>query len=264
MTTKFFAEQCLRDSADFNHILKQHPDLKWIEDYQTFQKETMHREKRCVIFAQKRGAWLKPFHCYHQNYDSRYLSLDLAEGCGFDCVYCYLQTYLNSGALVLFVNRNGLETELQNLGSAPAWISTGILTDSLLAEEHYPMIAWLSRRLPDEATLELRTKSANVEILNAPQISRKQLVVAWSLSPETVVTNYEYGTSTLTQRMAAARRALELGYRIAFHFDPVFHFEGWQGAYSKLFSDLQEFSSERIAFLSIGLFRYMPNLGSVI
>jgi DNA repair photolyase len=264
MPIKFLAEQGLRDWDDFHQILKHHPDLKWIDDYQTFQKETMHREKQCVIFARKRGAWLKPFHCYHQNHESRHFSLDLAEGCGFDCVYCYLQSYLNSGALVLFVNRDGLEAELQSLGSDHVWISTGILTDSLLAEEQHPMMAWLSHRLPEQATLELRTKSANVGILNDPEISRKQLVIAWSLSPESVVTNYEYGSSTLTQRIDAARRALELGYRIAFHFDPVFHFEGWREAYSKLFSDLQEYRSENIAFLSIGLFRYMPDLGSII
>lgn len=261
---KFLAENNLRNCSEFSKILKQQPDLDWIDDYQTFRKDTMHSEKQCVIFARKRGAWLKPFYCYHQNHESRHFSLDLAEGCSFDCVYCYLQSYLNSGALVLFVNRDGLETELQSLGSEPVWISIGILTDSLLAEEQNPMIAWLSHRLPEQATLELRTKSANVQILNDPQISREQLVVAWSLSPESVVTNYEYGTSTLMQRIDAARRALELGYRIAFHFDPVFHFEGWQDAYSKLFSELQEFRSEKIVFLSIGLFRYMPDLGSII
>jgi spore photoproduct lyase len=264
MPTEFLAEQCLSDSPDFSHILKRHHDLRLIDDYQTFRKETMHREKRCVIFARKRGAWLKPFHCYHQNQESRYISLDLAEGCAFDCVYCYLQSYLNSGALVLFVNRDGLETELQSLGRDPVWISTGILTDSLLAEEYYPMMPWLSHRLPEKATLELRTKSANVEILNDPEISREKLVIAWSLSPDYVVTNYEYGTSTLMQRMDAARRATELEYRIAFHFDPVFHFEGWQEAYGKLFNDLKEFKSENVAFLSIGLFRYMPDLGSII
>ena len=264
MIHEYFAETSIKHLQEFSEIFERHPDLKSIDDYQTFRKDTMHREKQCAIFARKRGAWLKPFHCYHQNEDLRHFSLDLAEGCGFDCVYCYLQSYLNSGALVLFVNRDGLEAELQSLGSNQVWISSGILTDSLLAEEHHPMIAWLSHRLPQQATLELRTKSANVEILNDPDISREQLVVAWSLSPENVVTNYEYGTSTLRQRLNSARRALELGYRIAFHLDPVFHFEGWQEAYAKLFSDLQEFRSEKIAFLSIGLFRYMPDLGSII
>jgi spore photoproduct lyase len=264
MPIEFFAEWNLHDCSEFSHILKQYPDLNWIEDYQEFRKHTMHREKQCVIFARKRGAWLKPFHCYHQNHESLYFSLDIAEGCRFDCVYCYLQSYLNNGALVIFVNRDGLENELRSFASTPVWISTGILTDSLLAEEHHPMIAWLSHRLPEQATLELRTKSANVEILNDQNISREKLVVAWSLSPETVVTNYEYGTSTLTQRIDAAKRALELGYRIAFHFDPVFHFEGWKQAYGKLFNNLKEFKSERVAFLSIGLFRYMPDLGSII
>ena len=131
MSHRYFAEKRIRE---FSQIVQRHPDFEWIDDYQTFREETMHREKQCVIFAQKRGAWLKPFHCYHQNDESRHFSLDLAEGCGFDCVYCYLQSYLNSGALVLFVNRDGLETELQGLGSNPVWISSGILTDSLLAE----------------------------------------------------------------------------------------------------------------------------------
>jgi spore photoproduct lyase len=261
MAVEYFAEKNLQDLQEFS---ERNRHLNWIDDYQEFRKETMHREKQCVIFARKRGAWLKPFHCYHQNHESRYISLDLAEGCAFDCVYCYLQSYLNSGALVLFVNRHLLEAELQSLGSDPVWISTGILTDSLLAEEHYPMMPWLSHRLPERATLELRTKSANVEILNDPQILREKLVIAWSLSPDSVVTNYEYGTSALLQRIAAARRAAELGYRIAFHFDPVFYFEGWQQAYSNLFNELQEFRSEKIAFLSIGLFRYMPDLGSII
>jgi spore photoproduct lyase len=264
MPTEFLAENNLRDFDEFSHILRKHPDLKWIEDYQKFRKATMHREKQSVIFARKRGGWFKPFYCYHQNQESLYFSLDLAEGCQFDCVYCYLQSYLNNGALVIFVNRDGLETELQIFGLDPVWISTGILTDSLLAEEHYPMIGWLSHRLPGKATLELRTKSANVEILNDPEISRENLVVAWSLSPKSVVTAYEHGTSTLTQRIQAARRALELGYRIAFHFDPVFHFEGWREAYSELFNDLRKFTSEKVAFLSIGLFRYMPDLGSII
>lgn len=264
MSLQYFAEQNLQTSQEFSRIIARHPTIEWIEDYQKFRKDTMHREKQCVIFARKRGAWLKPFHCYHQNHESRYFSLDLAEGCKFDCVYCYLQSYLNNGALVIFVNSDGLEEELQSLASDPTWISTGILTDSLLAEEHYPMIAQLSHRLPAQATLELRTKSANVGILNDPQISREKLVVAWSLSPENVVTDYEYGTSTLMQRIDAAKYACKLGYRIAFHFDPVFHFEGWKEAYGKLFRELEEFKSEKIAFLSIGLFRYMPDLGSII
>src|SRR5262245_3553624 len=129
MFLQYFAEKSIQNLQETSGITGWHKDLKWIEDYQKFRQDTMHREKQCVIFARKRGAWLKPFHCYHQNHESHYFSLDLAEGCQFDCVYCYLQSYLNNGALVIFVNRDGLETELQSFASEPVWISTGILTD---------------------------------------------------------------------------------------------------------------------------------------
>ena len=245
-------------------ILKRYPDLEWIEDYQTFRRETMHREKRCVIFALKRGAWLKPFHCYHQNSEFHYLSLDLAEGCSFDCVYCYLQSYLNNGALVVFVNRDGLEEELQSFQNQRIWISTGLLTDSLLAEEFNPQIEWLSHVVPDRAVLELRTKSANTKFLEDPNIRRDRVVAAWSLNPEPIASHYEYGTASVAERLAAAKHAVSLGYRVAFHFDPVFYFDGWEEAYSNLIDELRSIESEQIAFLSLGLFRYMPDLGAII
>src|SRR5580765_243377 len=119
----YFAEASMRDLPGFQDIEKRFPALQWIEDYQQFHQETVHREKRCVILARKRGRWLRPFHCYSHNQQYRYMSLDLAEGCAFDCVYCYLQTYLNHGALVLFTNIESIESELQECGDR-LWIST--------------------------------------------------------------------------------------------------------------------------------------------
>jgi hypothetical protein len=46
--------------------------------------------------------------------------------------------------------------------------------------------------------------------------------------------------------------------------DPVFYFDGWKEAYEKLFDNLDQFSKNRLALLSVGLFRYMPELGMVI
>ncbi len=264
MAFQFFAERKLADLPEASDILKRYPHIEWIDDYQTFRRETMHREKQCVIFAAKRGAWLKPFHCYHQNSEFTYLSLDLAEGCQFDCVYCYLQSYLNNGALVLFVNRDGLEQELQSFQDQPLWISTGLLTDSFLAEEFNPQLAWLSRLIPDNAVLELRTKSANSKLLEDPTICRDRVVAAWSLNPEPIDTHYEYGTANIAQRLEASNRAASLGYRIAFHFDPIFYFDGWQTAYGKLMRELESIPPQQLAFLSVGLFRYMPELGNII
>ena len=64
--------------------------------------------------------------------------------------------------------------------------------------------------------------------------------------------------------MSAAESVLNMGYRIAFHLDPVFYFPGWRDAYRGLFSRIERFPEDRLAFLSFGLFRYMPDLGSEI
>jgi|GEM_PF-3543780 len=271
---RFFAEKSIRDLPEFAEVASRHPALEWIDDYQTFRFEPdPHRsfleqrrivqEKTCVIFAEKRGAWLKPFHCYeHPAYS--FLSLDLAEGCLFDCVYCYLQSYLNHGALVIFLGLQGLFAELKALDSRAYWISTGLLSDSLLAELQFPFLARISKNLPPHAILELRSKVADVTMLENAEIVKEQIVVSWSFNPAEIVRNYEFGASSLEERLNAAREAIRLGYRVAFHLDPVFHIDGWQRAYADLFAALESFSKDRVAFLSVGLFRYMPDLGVII
>jgi DNA repair photolyase len=260
---RFFAEKRIRRLPEFQQIIMHHPDLEWIDDYQNFRSSGILDEKKCVVFAEKRGRWLKPFHCYdHPDYT--YLSLDVAEGCLFDCVYCYLQTYLNHGALVIFLGLEELRKELKSLDSKQYWISTGLLSDSLLAETQFPVLQEISNVLPQNAVLELRSKSNDVGILKNDRISKHQVVISWSLNPVVIAQRYEFGTSSVEERLIAARGVVEMGYRIAFHLDPIFYFDGWRDAYRGLFSKIDLFPKDRIAFLSIGLFRYMPDLGNVI
>src|SRR5262249_39751404 len=134
---RILAEKAVESLPATLSFLKNRPDVEWIDDYQKFSKPTVTEEKRCIIFARKRGSWVKPFHCYNHS-EFQYFSLDLAEGCLFDCVYCYLQSYLNHQALVLFVPEPDLFSELRRL-KGRCWISTGLLSDSLLAESCMPV-----------------------------------------------------------------------------------------------------------------------------
>ncbi|HSP05546.1 MAG TPA: hypothetical protein VLR94_00125 [Acidobacteriota bacterium] len=260
---QYFAERAIRSLPAFAQLAGRFPGLEWIDDYQAFRKETMRREKECVILAAKRGRWLKPFHCYFHNTQYRYFGLDLAEGCAYDCVYCYLQTYLNHGALVLFVDTDSLEAELREASSG-MWISTGLLADSLLAESAFPVLPRISRLVAEGALLELRTKSAEIACLEDPSIARERLVVSWSLNPQRIAQRYEYGAAPAMARLEAARKAVQLGYRIGFHLDPVFHYDGWLQDYAELIRQMHDLPMDRMVFLSLGLFRYMPDLGSEI
>jgi spore photoproduct lyase len=112
--------------------------------------------------------------------------------------------------------------------------------------------------------LELRSKSAQVETLDNDRVAKDQIVVSWSLNPSLIAEKYEFGADSVEKRLDAATRVVRMGYRVAFHLDPVFHFEGWRYAYRQLFSLIDHFPEDKIAFVSIGLFRYMPDLGNQI
>lgn len=260
---RFFAEDSIRDLPEFQLLTDRFGELQRIENFREFRQETAHREKQCVIFAKKRGPWLKPFHCYSQNKEYRYFSLDLAEGCAFDCVYCYLQSYLNHGAMVFFIDTDSLQDELRSAGEG-MWISTGLLTDSLLAEEIYPVLPRISSLIPEGSILEMRTKSADVECLANAEILRDRIVVSWSLNPHSIAQTFEYGAAPLAARLKTAARVVQLGYRIAFHLDPVFFFDGWREEYAALIGEFTNFPANSLAFFSLGLFRYMPSLGTQI
>lgn len=262
----FFAEEAIRRLPEHELLRAKYPSLKYIDNYKDFRLQTMHQEKQCVIFARKRGAWLKPFHCYHQNPEYEFYSLDLAEGCHFDCVYCYLQTYLNHGALVLFLEDTNLQDELGKLTREKrnVWISTGLLSDSLLADQHYPLLSTVASWIPDGSILEARSKSDHVCSLASEEIDRKKLVISWSLNPQMIAERFEYGAVSLHRRLQAAQQVIEMGYRVGFHLDPVFFFKGWESAYEELFQALRNFGKQNVAFFSVGLFRYMPELGATI
>lgn len=258
----YFAETSIRELPQSEEILRKHPDLEWIDDYQSFRQRTVAMEKQCVVFARKRGAWVKPFYCYEKNPRYDYYSLDLAEGCLFDCVYCYLQTYLNHQALVLFLEEPSLYSSLEQ--QPRSWISTGLLSDSFLAEEYYPLLSKLSGCVPENSILEVRSKSCEIPFLSDPEIKRERVVLSWSCNPQEIVNRYEYQTASLTERLDAARKAVDAGFSVGFHLDPIFHYADWKKGYQNLFRQLSGFSNASVAFISIGLFRYMPDLGSVI
>jgi spore photoproduct lyase len=261
---RFLAERRLHDLPQGRALREKYPQLEWIDDYKEIRFASLRAEKEAVIFARKRGSWLKPFHCYHQNPEFSFYSLDVAEGCLFDCVYCYLQSYLNQGSLVLFVDCGNLQEEFQRCSGRNLWISTGLLSDSILAEKYFSLLPLLTRQLPAGSLLDLRTKAEDVDVLDNAEISRDKLVVSWSINPPGIAAQYEFRAPSLEARLRAARKAMQLGFRIGWHLDPVFHFTGWQDAYRALFDQMKNIGEDQVAFLSVGLFRYMPDLGAAI
>ena len=223
--------------------------------------------KKRLVIATHKGEFLKKCPGSDGQVCCNYFVINFASNCSMDCRYCYLQEYLSSNpALKVFSNTGDLLREAEELLSQHRRfffrIGTGEITDSLALD---PYIGFSRDIVPffaeqPNALLELKTKSDCVDDLLTID-PKDRIVVAWSMNPQRMIELHEQGTASLDERLAAARRCQEAGYRLAFHFDPMIEYPGWERDYEdtaeRLFASIDW---RRIAWLSMGVLRITPAL----
>ncbi len=200
-----------------------------------------------------------------------YYVVNLAKNCVYDCSYCFLQDFLGNNPMqVAYVNVEDLLVELEEVFTQYPdrnfRVGTGELTDSLALDAIVPYTAYL---LPffnqqSNAVLELKTKSDQIANL-LDHSDPTNIIVSWSLNPQTVIDQEEKGTPSLAQRLESAKACLDKGYRIGFHFDPIILIPGWEDAYQQLVNILcDSLPIAKVEWVSLGSFRYRPSLKSII
>jgi|UniRef100_A0A7C5ES28 spore photoproduct lyase len=226
--------------------------------------------KTTLLLAVQKGPFWRPCPGTKDYICCGYQVLQVGLNCPFDCTYCILQSYLNLPAVTLFVNVPDLEAELQkvwDLEPHRVWrLGTGEFGDSLaldalsgLNERLLPLFAKQPR-----AFLEIKSKACQLEHL-LPLGPNPQVIFAWSLNPPEMVREAESGTASLRARLKAARQAQDAGFRLAFHFDPLIFFPGWERAYARTVALLGEtLSSSPVTWVSLGALRFPPLLRSLI
>jgi spore photoproduct lyase len=187
-----------------------------------------------------------------------------------DCTYCILQGYVNLPAMTVFVNTRDLLAELEGrLAEDPnkVWrLGTGEFGDSLALDEltglNEILIPWFAGR--KQAYLEIKSKwRLPDELLSLG--SSPQVVFAWSLNPAEVTQNSEKYSQPLSRRLRDAARAAAAGFRIAFHFDPMIYFPGWEEAYHHTVALVGEaIPASAVAWISLGGLRLLPPLRQII
>ncbi len=223
-------------------------------------------DKKSLILRPLKGALLKACPGTSAYRCCGYQILNTGLNCGFDCTYCILQDYLESPAQTVFVDLpEQLDSLKQQILSEPnrTWrIGTGEYTDSLI---HDPwtglsglLLDW-AQDLPN-VILELKTKSIHVdELLRHP--APPNVVVAWSVNTEQVTKDLELGTPTLQERLVAAQKVVAQGYSVAFHFDPIVPYEGFEPAYQAVAEEiLAAIPASKIKWVSLGVLRFTKGM----
>lgn len=230
---------------------------------------SLREGKKTLLLCKNQGEFLKDCPGTREYLCCDYRVLNVGMGCPMDCVYCILQAYLNSPYISFFLNVENmfseLDTRLRAHQSPVMRIGTGEFTDSMALDR----ITRLSTRLvsyfgaQQKGVLELKTKSAAIDNLRTLDHNGKT-IVAWSLNSEEIINSQELRAATLSQRLEAAARCVEWGYDCAFHFDPIISYPGWEKGYRQVINRLfEKIPAERIVWISLGGFRYLPALHKI-
>jgi spore photoproduct lyase len=193
-----------------------------------------------------------------------YLIASIIVNCHLDCTYCFLQSYLTERYITLNTNVDDFLNEIDSLvESNPGKklrIGTGELADSLALDEFTGFSKSLVPFFADKENLllELKTKGNYVDNLLAMD-PRGKSVISWSLNPPGLISSEEFKTSSLPDRLEAARKCRDAGYKIAFHFDPIILHSKWEENYRTVVKSIYDYVDENdILWISMGVLRFTP------
>ncbi len=223
------------------------------------QSFRLQKRKPSLVLAKKRGSLVLKAPYGIGGDRNFYFSHVL--NCLYDCRYCFLQGMYRSAHYVVFVNYEDfqdaiLRTAEESPGEEACFFS-GYDGDSLALES---ITGFAGAFLPffernQRLVLELRTKSVAIRPLLARD-AFPNCVVAFSFTPEAFSKSLEHGVPPIEQRIAAAAKLAERGWRIGLRFDPLLYAPGYEHLYQELFEEVfRAIPEESIHSVGFGAFR---------
>lgn len=243
------------------------PSLKqFLQSHQRSGIKDYNKRRDIIFIVGQQHDFFKKCPCTKGAAGCGYHIFNLGFGCIFDCTYCYLQAYTNVPGIIFPANIEDYFDQFTLYKRPGMRLGTGEFSDSLMLDEvvEYakPIIDFFNGH--KDTIFEFKTKSANIgHLLNIKHSGN--IVISWSLNPQKVIDENEFLSASLEERLDAASKCAEAGYKIGFHFDPIIYFRGWQEAYGEVIDQLiTAVKPERIAWISLGTFRFGPSLKQVI
>ena len=183
-----------------------------------------------------------------------------ANGCNFDCAWCYLNGTLRFRPMKKDPYVKDPEKIKQHLSEyfntvkKPSLLNSGELSDSLvndgngfsLCEDIIPLFKAQKRH-----KLLILTKSSNVKkVLDSE--AQKQVIPSFSINSFKVSKKWENGAPNPKRRIGAAKKLSEDGYQVRLRIDPIVPIENWEEDYIELVDHIfSNLTPERITLGSL-------------
>jgi len=224
-------------------------------------RQNLHTQETepALILAANHGTLFYPGAPVCQSFgEEHFMYTSCIMNCLYDCDYCYLQGMYPSGALVVFVNLEDYFKEMDRLlAQHPVYLCCSYDSDLTALSGLLPHAEVFCRYAVTHPNLrlELRTKSAALPFIKQLPAA-KNIIMAFTFSPQEIITRYEHYTPSLKARLITAKEAARKGFSLRLCFDPILDVPNAEALYStlvdKVFSVL---TAEEITDISLGVFR---------
>lgn len=269
MISSLYVENCVADHARVKEISQRFDHLELIdcEFYgEVFNRKAQNfrfqKKSPALILAHKHKNFVLPAPASYGIGGNVNYYFSHMMNCLYDCRYCFLQGMYRSANYVVFVNYEDFADDIRRVVSEhreDVYFYSGYDCDSLAFEPVTKFIDFILPVFDDlpNAYLELRTKSTQIRgLLDRPV--RNNCIVAFSLSPDNVVSALEEKTPSLDKRIEALQKLQAKGWRIGLRFDPLIYFDDYQRVYGDFFRKVfSALNIEVVHSVSLGGFR-MP------
>lgn len=250
--------------ADIINSLKPEEPVRIVKTFHEAMDEM--RSRRDVLFlGEQRGKFIRSCPCSCGVVSCNYSVIDIGINCLYNCSYCFLRTYADFKGMVAYVNvekaRDEVVEFIRGAGGKYRRIGTGEFTDSLVIDPVTGFSEGILDLFSDapNVCLELKTKSIQGPHLQDRIRGMKNIVLAWSLNSEMVADREEEGCPSVSQRIRVAGDMASSGIPVAFHFDPLVFYPGWEKGYEKTLEHLFEtVDASMIRWISLGALRFIP------
>lgn len=191
-----------------------------------------------------------------------YHVVDIMQGCPFDCSYCILQLYLPHKHIRVTGNTDKVLAHISKaVKNRKLRIGSGELADSLALDKTIPLskiiVPYVNKL--DNILFEFKTKSDVVD--NLLNLNPANVMVSWSLNPQSIIDKEEPYTASLERRLKAAEKVSSYGYKVGFHFDPLIMIDNFEEEYGALIDNLtSRINGKMVEYISISTFRCPPEL----
>jgi len=190
-----------------------------------------------------------------------FLELKWANGCPFDCAWCYLKgtlrfrpqkakPYIKSFEKI----EQHVRSFLENSNGHAELLNTGELSDSLMYERNgNPFSKFILSLFEGQERNKVLflTKSKNIKHLLENDYT-KNAVISFSINAHCVANKFEKRAPEVEKRIQAASELAKVGYEVRIRIDPMVPVRNWEQKYRDVVDDIfSEFIPSRITIGSL-------------